>query len=272
MKIIREKHSFVMRWTHWVNFPILGIMIWSGLLIYWANDEYEIRIAGHQIIHFFPDWLYNALHVPSRLSEGMAFHYLFMWFFTLNGVFYVFYTIASGSWKTLMPKRNSLSEAWKVILHDLHLSNEPLPADKYNAAQRIVYSGIIVMGILSVLTGLAIYKPVQLNGLVWAFGGYHLARIWHFALTIGYLLFFIVHIVQVTIAGFNNFRSVIAGFEVVEIPEVKFTNLDEESVRRLSSDQELSHDPGNSNFSKANRHDPENHKNGTITPLTDAGI
>lgn len=212
-----------MRWTHWVNFPILGIMIWSGLLIYWANDEYEIRIAGHQLIHFFPDWLYNALHIPAKLSEGMAFHYLFMWFFTLNGVFYVFYTLVSGSYKSLFPRRDSFSLAWKVILHDLHLSNEPLPDEKYNAAQRIAYTGVIVMGILSVLTGLAIYKPVQLNWLVWAFGGYHLARIWHFVLTMGYLLFFIVHIVQVMIAGWNNFRSVVSGFEVVDLPVTKHT-------------------------------------------------
>lgn len=261
-----------MRWTHWVNFPIMGIMIWSGLLIYWANDEYEIRIAGHQIIHFFPDWLYNALHIPSRLSEGMAFHYLFMWFFTLNGVFYVFYTIASGSWKTLMPKRDSLSQAWKVVLHDLHLNNDPLPEDKYNAAQRIVYSGIIIMGILSVLTGLAIYKPVQLNGLVWIFGGYHLARILHFALTIGYLLFFIVHVVQVMIAGFNNFRSVIAGFEVVEIPDLKFTGLEEDSSRMLNLDQDMGQIPKRNNFSNPMRHNPENYKNGTIPPLTDTGI
>lgn len=207
-----------MRWTHWINFPILGVMIWSGLLIYWANDEYQITLFGHQYLHFFPDWLYNSLHIPKRLSEGMAFHFLFMWFFTLNGIFYVAYTLVSGSWRSLFPRRDSFREAWKVILHDLHLSREPLPADKYNAAQRITYTGIIGMGILSVLTGLAIYKPVQFGWLVWLFGGYHLARIWHFTLTMGYLLFFVVHIVQVILAGWNNFRSVVAGFEVIELP------------------------------------------------------
>lgn len=208
-----------MRWTHWVNFPIMAIMIWSGLLIYWANDEYGITLFGHQYIHFFPDWFYTWLKVPKRLAEGMAFHFLFMWFFALNGVLYLTYTFVSGQWKALMPKRDSFREAWKVVLNDLHIRHTPLPPDKYNAAQRIVYSGVILMGILSVFTGLAIYKPVQLNWLTWAFGGYHLARIWHFILTLGYLLFFIVHIVQVTLAGWNNFRSVVAGFEVVEEPD-----------------------------------------------------
>ncbi len=65
------------------------------------------------------------------------------------------------------------------------------------------------------LTGLAIYKPVQFYWLCWFFGGYNFARILHFSLTLVILFFFIIHIVQVVIAGWNNFRSVISGFEVV---------------------------------------------------------
>ena len=41
MKTIKEKHSLAMRWAHWINFPVLLIMIWSGMLIYWANDVYR---------------------------------------------------------------------------------------------------------------------------------------------------------------------------------------------------------------------------------------
>ncbi len=161
-----------MRWTHWVNFPILAIMIWSGLLIYWANDVYTVTVFGHTFVRFFPDWFYKALHIRSRLAEGMAFHFLFMWFFALNGLFYVLYTIFSGEWRLLVPNRR-------------------------------------------------FYKPVQLYWLTWLCGGYTFARILHFILTIGYVLFFIVHIVQVILAGWNNFRSVVSGFEVEEIPEPK---------------------------------------------------
>ncbi|MDB5141404.1 MAG: thiosulfate reductase [Mucilaginibacter sp.] len=216
MKVIKEKHPLVMRWAHWVNFPILAIMIWSGMLIYWANDEYSITIFGHTFVRFFPDWYYNLLHIPARLAEGMAFHFLFMWFFTLNGIFYVLYTIISGEWRYLLPNKHSFKEAWLVLLHDLHIRKTAPPQDKYNAAQRIAYTAIIVMGIGSVITGLAIYKPVQFYWLVWLCGGYHLARIWHFVLTIGYVLFFLIHIIQVILAGWNNFRSVISGFEVID--------------------------------------------------------
>jgi thiosulfate reductase cytochrome b subunit len=215
MKVIREKHSLLMRWTHWVNFPVLTVMIWSGMLIYWADDEYSITLFGHRFFRFFPDWFYKALHIPHRLSEGMAFHFLFMWFFAINGFIYVLYTIFSGEWRYLLPNRHSFKEAWLVVLHDLHLRKTAPPQGKYNAAQRVAYTAIIIMGIGSVLTGLAIYKPVQFNWLCWLLGGYHLARIWHFALTIGYVLFFVIHIVQVILAGWNNFRSVVSGFEVV---------------------------------------------------------
>ncbi|SDE20589.1 Thiosulfate reductase cytochrome b subunit [Mucilaginibacter pineti] len=215
MKVIKEKHPLAMRWTHWVNFPLLSIMIWSGLIIYWGNDEYKITLFGHTYFKFFPQGFYDALGLQGHLAKGMAFHFLFMWFFALNGVIYILYTIISGEWRELVPQKKSFKEAWLVLLHDLHIRKMAPPQKKYNAAQRIAYTAIIVMGLGSLITGLAIYKPVQFYYLTWLCGGYHLARIFHFALTIGYVLFFVIHIVQVVLAGWNNFRSVISGFEVI---------------------------------------------------------
>jgi thiosulfate reductase cytochrome b subunit len=218
MKVIKEKHSLLMRWTHWVNFPVLAVMIWSGLFIYWANDAYGISIFGFSLIKFFPEWFYNYFHISGRLAEGMAFHFLFMWFFFINGLLYIGYTLFSGAWRELLPNKNSFKEAWLVLLHDLHIRKTIPPQKKYNAAQRIAYTAIIVMGIGSVVTGLAIYKPVQFYWICWLCGGYHFARILHFALTIGYVFFFLIHIVQVILAGWNNFRAVVAGFEVADEP------------------------------------------------------
>ncbi len=75
------------------------------------------------------------------------------------------------------------------------------------------------MGIGSLLTGLAIYKPVQFHILCALLGGYEWARAEHFILTILFTLFFIVHVVQVIIAGWNNFRGMITGFEIDKTPE-----------------------------------------------------
>lgn len=232
MKAIKEKHPLAIRWAHWINFPVLLIMIWSGMLIYWANDEYAIKIGGHNLFHFFPDGFYKFFDIPSRLAEGMAFHFFFMWFFFINGFLYVVYTVISGEWRQLLPNRHSFKEAWLVVLHDLHIKKGIPPQDKYNAAQRIAYTSIIVMGFGSIITGLAIYKPAQFYYFTWLCGGYHFARILHFALTIGYVLFFVIHIVQVILAGWNNFRSVISGYEVVDKkqqPVIK-TNEDDKSI------------------------------------------
>lgn len=233
MKVIKEKHPLAIRWAHWINFPVLMIMIWSGMLIYWANDVYTFTIFGHTFFRFFPEWFNKLFNIPFRLSEGMAFHFLFMWFFAINGFLYVLYTAISGQWRQLLPNRYSFKEAWLVLLHDLHIRKMLPPQNKYNAAQRIAYTSIIVMGFGSLLTGIAIYKPVQFYWVTWFCGGYHLARIWHFVLTIGYVLFFVIHIVQVIIAGWNNFRSVISGFEIVkeqEVTNVKI-NEDEQSIQ-----------------------------------------
>ena len=144
-----------------------------------------------------------------------------MWLFFLNGILYVLFTIFSGQWRYLVPNRHSWKEAWFVLLHDLRIRKTKPPQGKYNAAQRIAYSAIIIMGIGSILTGLAIYKPTQLRWLTFIFGGYKMARIFHFALTIGYVLFFLIHIIQVIIAGWNNFRGMVAGFEVEKVTAEK---------------------------------------------------
>ena len=92
---------------------------------------------------------------------------------------YVGYTILSGEWRHLVPNRHSFKEAWQVVLHDLHLSKVEPPRRKFNGAQQFAYTTVILMGAGSLLTGLAIYKPVQLAWLTSLFGGYEWARLFH---------------------------------------------------------------------------------------------
>lgn len=215
MVYIKNKHQFFARWTHWVNFPLLFVMIWSGLLIYWANGVYRIGLGDFTLFHFFPKPVYSALKIDHRLAQGMAWHFFFMWFFAINGLIYILSTILGGHWREMLPNRRGFTEALQVALHDLGLRKDAPPQGKYNAAQQITYSAIILMGFGSLLTGGAIYRPIQLHWLTALLGGYEWARMEHFALTIGYVLFFLVHIAQVVRAGWNNFRSMVAGYEVV---------------------------------------------------------
>ncbi len=204
------KHLLAIRWFHWVNFPILFLMIWSGFLIYWAYPLYHLGP-----IELFPQWLFGLFGMKFRLAEGMALHFVLMWIFIINGILYVGYTLFSGEWRYLVPTSfSAFRDAWLVVLHDLHLVKDVPPQEKYNAAQQIAYTGIIVMGLGSLITGLAIYKPTNLSWLAALCGGYESARLIHFILTIGYLGFFVVHIGQVVLAGWNNFRSMVIGWEL----------------------------------------------------------
>ena len=215
------KHPLLIRITHWISVPVLSVMVWSGLLIYWAYDPYQIQVAGVVLIRFFPQWFYEALDLEYGLATGMAYHFAFAWLFAINGLVYVVYLLRSGEWRLLVPNRRSVREAWHVVLHDLRIRKRPLPPAKINAAQRFAYTGVILMAAGSVLTGLAIWKPTQLWWLATAFGGYQTARTLHFALMIGFVLFVFVHLAQVAKAGWNNFRAMIAGYEIFKAIEEK---------------------------------------------------
>ena len=204
LKII-EKHNWLLRWCHWLNFFLLFLMIWSGILIYWADQAY-IPI---------PESIAERFSLDHRLAEGMGWHFFIMWPFALNGLLYVSYLILSGDWKELFPDRKSFTEVIPVILYDLKLRKDAPPIrGKYNAAQRIAYFSVILMAVGSLISGLAIYKPVQVGWLAALLGGYKAARLEHFLFMLGFILFFFIHVMQVARAGWNNFRSMIAGYEI----------------------------------------------------------
>jgi len=223
-----KKHPLAIRWMHWINFPVLFTMIWSGLLIYWNVSDnaykhphavYRLGVGPFTLVRFFPEWFWKATNVPYHVTEGLGFHFFFAWIFAINGFLYVLFTIFSGEWRFVVPDRKSLIQAMQVTLKDLHLSNYLPPQTKYNGAQKIAYTSVILMGLGSLITGLAIYKPTQLHWVTTLLGGYEMARWEHFLLTLGFCGFFLVHVTQVVLAGWNNFRSMVSGLEVKPIQE-----------------------------------------------------
>lgn len=223
MKQIVPKHPRLIRWTHWINFPVLFGMIYTGLMIYWANDEYRIGWGHFTLFHFFPNWFYNLFGLTHHLATGMAWHFFLMWIFAATGLVYFVYSIVSGEWRYLFPDRHAFRDAVHVTLYDLGLRKELPVQGRFNGAQKITYTAIVFMGFGSLLTGLAIYKPVQVGWLRWMLGGYAAARMEHFILTLGYVAFTIIHVAQVVRAGWNNLRSMISGYEIVEqeVPDVR---------------------------------------------------
>jgi thiosulfate reductase cytochrome b subunit len=235
---LEKKHPLAIRWMHWVNFPVLFTMIWSGLLIYWNDSDnayqhphavYRVGVGSLTLVRLFPPWFWKAINAPYRVTEGLGYHFFFMWLFAINGTLYVAYLLISGEWRLLVPERRSFVDAIQVTLVDLHLRKGLPPQKKYNGAQRIAYSAVILMGLGSLVTGLSIYKPTQVHWITSLLGGYEMARWEHFWLTMGFCAFFVVHVVQVVLAGWNNFRSMVSGYEIV--PAAK-TPLEEERSAR----------------------------------------
>ena len=221
--VLERKHPLAIRWMHWINFPVLFTMMWSGLLIYWNDSDnayrhphrvYRVGVGSWTLFRFFPDWFYKMLHVPFMVTTGLGYHFFFMWLFAVNGIVYVTYLIWSREWRFMVPHRESIKEAIQVTLVDLHLRKGLPRQTKYNGAQRIAYTSVIVMGLGSLVTGFAIYKPTQGHWVTTLLGGYEMARWLHFWLTIGFCGFFIVHVGQVILAGWNNFRSMVSGYEI----------------------------------------------------------
>src|SRR6202040_3098728 len=99
-----------------------------------------------------PDWFYNFTGIGQQLAYGMALHFAIAWIFAINGLAYVIYTLVSGEWRELAPNSKSFGEALEVMKHDLGFKVPMPPQGRYNAAQRITYSAIVVMGGFSLLT------------------------------------------------------------------------------------------------------------------------
>ena len=235
---LEKKHPLAIRWMHWVNFPVLFTMVWSGLLIYWNDSDnayqhphavYRVGVGSLTLVRMFPPWFWKAIHAPYRVTEGLGYHFFFMWLFAINGILYVSYLLISGEWRLLVPERRSMKDAIQVTLVDLHLRKGLPPQKKYNGAQRIAYSAVVLMGLGSLATGLSIYKPTQVHWVTTLLGGYEMARWEHFWLTMGFCAFFVVHVVQVVLAGWNNFRSMVSGHEIV--PAAIATLEEERSTR-----------------------------------------
>ncbi|MFK8022446.1 MAG: cytochrome b/b6 domain-containing protein [Ilumatobacter sp.] len=222
--VAQKKHSLALRWMHWLNFPLLMIMMYSGMRIYWADlrDPYALGIGGWQLFEFWPDGVNSGLQLERKLAKGIAFHLSFGWFFVINGLAYTFYLSRRGEWRHIVPDFQSVKDAGRTVAHDLHLTKKKPVQGKYNSAQQLTYSAVLVIAFLLVTSGFAIYKPGQLAWLEALFTGYDHARFVHFTMTILLMSFFAVHILQVVRAGWSNFASMITGYrlERADDPEV----------------------------------------------------
>jgi thiosulfate reductase cytochrome b subunit len=189
-------HPFVVRITHWINAFAILLMVASGWRIYNASPLFGFRFPGE-------------LTLGGWLAGALQWHFAAMWLLVLNGIVYVTYGAVSGHFR-----RKLLPLTPGAVLRDAlaalrgRLAHDDLAV--YNAAQRAAYVAIILCLVVLVLSGLAIWKPVQLQEIAALMGGYEGARILHFFAMALMVFIVLVHIVMVILVP-RSFPTMITG-------------------------------------------------------------
>jgi len=184
------------RTMHWINALAMILMIMSGWQIYNASPLFDFRFS-------------HAITLGGWLGGALLWHFAAMWLLMLNGLAYLVTGIATGRFRAkLLPISPSgvISDARAALT--FKLAHDDL--SKYNYVQKLLYAGIIAVGIVIVLSGLSIWKPVQLQWLTALFGGYDVARYVHFTCMSAIVAFLIVHVLLALLVP-KSLRAMIIG-------------------------------------------------------------
>jgi thiosulfate reductase cytochrome b subunit len=187
-------HPIWVRVTHWINALAMIFMIGSGWTIYNASPLFPF---------VFP------VGIGNWLAGALLVHFAAMWVLAANGLVYLTLGIATGRFRRkLFPIRPSDVARDLVAALSGQLSHEDLSV--YNAVQRLLYLSVILAGIVAVLSGLSIWKPVQVQELTALFGGYDAARYVHFFAMTAIVGFLVIHILLALIVP-KSLRAMVIG-------------------------------------------------------------
>src|SRR5579863_2677451 len=195
-------HPLPLRIMHWINAAAIFIMIGSGWKIY--NDDV---IFG--LLHF-PDWIV----IGKWAQYGLQWHFFGMWIFVLNGLAYLIYGISSGRFRRkLFPI--SVRELFVTIGEALRFRLRHDDLTHYNAVQKVLYLGVMLVGVLIVMSGLALWKPIQFSPLADLFGSFQTIRLVHFLCMSAIVAFIVVH-VSLALLVPRSLAAMVTGGPVVD--------------------------------------------------------
>ena len=189
-------HPRWVRITHWINAIAMVVMIGSGWEIYNAAPLFSFA---------FP----KSITLGGWLAGALLWHFAAMWVLAINGLIYVALGFITGRFRRkLWPIRPAQVIADTKAALTFRLSHDDLSI--YNAVQRLLYAGVIVAGVVIVLSGLALWKPVQLQELTALFGGYEASRYVHFFAMAAIVGFLVIHVILAVVVP-RSLRAMIAG-------------------------------------------------------------
>ncbi|HET7824369.1 MAG TPA: cytochrome b/b6 domain-containing protein [Anaeromyxobacter sp.] len=195
----RPAQPWVIRAAHWANAVLLVVMAGSGMQILAAYPFLGARGAPYRWYPLQGAEPPHVLTIGGWLAGARHWHFAFAWLFAANALLYAVYLLTSREWRRRLfwPPRDARN-AWGTALHDLGLRKEqPPPAGLYNGMQRLAYTAALALAAILVLSGLALYEPVQLPRLTALLGGYDAARAVHLLALAGLGVFLVVHVIQV---------------------------------------------------------------------------
>ena len=202
------EHPFVVRLCHWANAVSLFVMVGSGLQIFRAFPSFGAKIPQKDLIN----WP-RSLALGGWLGGALQWHLTFMWIYIATGLLYLGYQVFSGNYRQVLFVGRDIPGVWPMVRYYFFFGSKPPVREAYNPLQKHAYTSAIGLGVLSVLTGFAIWKPVQFSGLAWLMGGFHGARLWHFLIMWALLAIVFGHLVMVVLHGWNNFISMLTGWK-----------------------------------------------------------
>ena len=201
------EHPFAVRLTHWLNAIALFVMAGSGLRIYLAFPAFGDKLPPKDFF-VFP----HRYSIGGWLGGALQWHFTFMWLFIAAGLAYIMHQVITGTWRQVVFMPRDVLGVWPMFRHYFLFGPKPEQVESYNPLQKLAYTGSIFLGALSILTGLVLYKSAQLSFLIPLLGGYRSVRILHFVALAGFLAFVPGHLVMVIVHGWNNFQSMLTGW------------------------------------------------------------
>jgi len=202
------EHPWAVRFSHWLNTIALFVLVGSGLQIFRAFPSFGAKIPQQDLLH----WP-KAFAIGGWLGGALQWHLTFIWIYIATGLFYLGYEIFSGNYRQVLFVPSDVRGVWPMARHYFFFGPKPPAVEPYNPLEKVAYTSVLGLGVLSVVTGLAVWKPVQFSWLAWMMGGFHLARVWHFAVMWAILLFLLGHLVMVVVHGWSNFWSMFTGWK-----------------------------------------------------------
>src|SRR4051812_39756092 len=175
-----KRHHPVVRITHWINVVALTVMIGSGLQIFNAYPAFARKGETFCCYPFAGTRIPKAFTFGGWLAGARNWHFAMMWVLVLNGLVYLGFIYLHGEWRDLAPRRGDARDSWEMVKFYLFARKYHPIQGKHNALQKAAYFAMPIAAALAVLSGLAIWKPVQLGLLTRLLGGYVWARYWHF--------------------------------------------------------------------------------------------